>query len=514
MSRWKIAAALAAVSAFGLSACSSSDATTVSASAESGVVSGGDLVLSSTIVPETFDPSAADWGMRAPYYQAVYDTLLMATSDGELEPWLATDWEYNDDNTVLTLNLRDDVTFTDGTALNADVVVENLTRFRDGTSANAGNLAAVETIEAADEDTVTLTLSAPDPALLNYLARDAGLVASGDALDNEDLATNPVGSGPYILDTDATVIGTSYVYTVNPDYWDTDAQHYDSITIRLLDDATAIANAIQAGEIDAGNLTNNDNNDLVESAGWTIQFSELNFEGLLLLDRGGEMNEALGDVRVRQAINYAFDRDALAEAFQDGLATTTTQVFPADSDGFDSELDDYYTYDPDKARELLDEAGYGDGLTIAMPTVSINSDTVYNVVAQQLADVGITVEYTDAGNNFIADLLAPKYPASFMGLEQNSDWQLIQFMISPVASFNPFGYEDETVDALIEEYQFGDAETQVEAVRELNAYLVEQAWFAPFYRQQSPFATSSSVSVELLPSNGAPNLVDFVPAGS
>ncbi|WOF24286.1 ABC transporter substrate-binding protein [Microbacterium betulae] len=470
------------------------------------------LTLGAITAPTTLDPAGSEWGNRAPFYQAVYDTLLYADSDGEIQPWLATEWSYNDDGTVLTLTLRDDVSFTDGSALTAEVVAENLQRFQDGTSPDAGYFADVASFEAPDETTVVVTLNAPDPAFLDYLTRDPGLVASSEAIDSGDLTTTPVGSGAYVLDTAATVTGTSYVYTANPDYWNPDVQHYESLTINVLQDPTSALNAIKAGEADAVRISTNDNLDEVEAAGWTINSNELDFQGLLLLDRAGTVSEPLGDVRVRQAINYAIDRDAMLAALQQGHGTVTTQVFPTGSGAYDEALDDAYPYDPDQARELLEEAGYADGFTISMPNSAVLGATVYSLVEQQLADIGITVQYTDPGNNFIADLLAPKYPASFMALEQNPDWQLIQFMLAPTAIFNPYHYEDETANALFERIQYGDETEQVAAASELNAYIVDQAWFAPFYRVEGVMASAPGTSVEMLPTNAYPSIFDIAPA--
>ena len=203
-------------------------------------------------------PPGAEWGNRSPYYQAVFDTLLLATPEGTIEPWLATEWSYNEDNTVLTLTLRDDVTFTDGSQLTGDVVVKNLQRFKDGTSPDAGYFAGVASFEAPDDTTVVITLSAPDPAMLNYLTRDPGLVGAEASLDSADVATTPIGSGPYILDTAATVTGTTYAYTKNPDYWNPDVQHYDNLVINVLADPTAALNAIKAGEANGVKLATND----------------------------------------------------------------------------------------------------------------------------------------------------------------------------------------------------------------------------------------------------------------
>ena len=235
MFRWKATAATFAIAALALTGCSGGG----SDSGDGGDATGGTLTLGAIIEPLTLDPSGAEWGNRAPYYQAMYDTLLVATPEGTIEPWLATEWEYNDDNTVLTLTLRDDVTFSDGTELTADVVVENLQRFKDGTSPDASYFANVDTFEAVDASTVAITLSAPDPSMLNYLTRDAGLIASSEAIAAGDLATNPIGSGPYVYDAAASVPGTSYRYTANPDYWNPDVQHYDDLVINVLADATA-----------------------------------------------------------------------------------------------------------------------------------------------------------------------------------------------------------------------------------------------------------------------------------
>lgn len=504
MFRWKATAAAVAVTALALTGCAGADG-------GSGGSGSTTLTLGAISSPTTFDPSGSEWGNRAPFYQAVFDTLLLATPEGTIEPFLATDYSYNEDNTVLTLTIRDDVTFSDDSALTADVVAQNLLRFKDGSSPDAGYFAGVQSVEAPDDTTVVITLGAPDPAFLNYLTRDPGLVASAESFDSPDIATDPVGSGPYVLDTAATVTGTSYTYTANPDYWNKDVQHYEKLVINVLQDPTAALNAIKAGEANGVKLANNDNLAEVEGAGWTVNANELDFQGLLLLDRSGTVEPALADVRVRQALNYAFDREGLLEALQAGNGTVTTQVFPEASPAYDPELDDYYTYDPEKAKELLAEAGYADGLVLQQPSAAALGATTYTLIEQQLADVGITVEYTDPGTNFIADLLAPKFPSSFMALEQNPDWQLIQFMIAPGAVFNPYGAEDPKIDELMNEIQFGDEATQAEKAKELNRYLVEQAWFAPFYRVQGSFGTDANTTVEVLPTNAYPAIYDFKP---
>ena len=116
----------------------------------------------------------------------------------------------------------------------------------------------------------------------------------------------------------------------------------------------------------------------------------------MLMDRAGTMNPALGKVEVRQAINYAIDRDAMLKAVAQGHGTVTGQIFPETSPGYDPALDDDYPYDPDKAKQLLAEAGYPDGFTLddaAAPGRYARRS--YDLVKQYLGDVGITVNYTE-----------------------------------------------------------------------------------------------------------------------
>jgi len=510
MFRWKATAAAVVVAALALSGCAASGSGSPSAGASG---EGEKLTIVGTLSPTSLDAAVSSWGNAAPFYQAVYDTLLLATPEGTIEPFLASEWSYNDDNTVLTLTLRDDVTFSDGSKLTSEVVKTNLERFKAGTSPDAAFLRNLDTIDTPDDTTVVLNLSAPDPGMLSYLTRDPGLIASGEAIasDAEGLATNPIGSGPYVLDTDKTVTGTSYVYTKNEDYWSPDLQHYGELVINVIPDPTAALNAIKSGEANGVRLANNQNLAEIEAAGWTINAGQINQFGLLLLDRAGTLNPALGEVKVRQAINHAFDREALLTALQKDAGEVNVQTFPPRSAAFDESLNDTYPYDPEKAKELLAEAGYPDGFTLEMPSTASVGPTTFNLITQQLGDIGITAKFTDAGNNYVSDMLAAKYAAAWIGLEQTGDWQITQFMIAPTATFNPFHYEDPKVNELLEKMQYGDQDAQNEAATELNKYILDQAWFAWWYRPQNSYATDANTSVEMMPTNNYPAIYDFQP---
>lgn len=506
MFHWKKAAALAVAAslAIGLSACSGGGS-------DSGSSAGDTLTLGVLGPVTTYSAADSYWANESPYMQAVYDTVLRADPDGTIVEGLATAWSYDETNTVLTLTIRDGVTFTDGTALDADAVAQNILRFRDGNSPDKSRLTDVADAKAVDATTVQVTLSAPNPAILTYMSQDAGLVESPAAFGNSDLQTNPVGSGPYILDTAKTVIGTSYAYTANPDYWDEESRHYDSLQLNVYADSTALVNALKGGQVNAS--TTVDNNDLkeIEASGFTANPLELNWAGLILFDRGGTLAPELADVRVRQAINFAFDKESLLKAVGQGYGTVTTQIFPTNSAAYDPALDSAYDYDPAKAKALLADAGYPNGFTLNMPSTALLGSSTFTLIEQQLKDVGISVNYTDAGNNFLSDIIAAKYPATFMMLQQDPDWALINFELTDTATFNSFKYADPKVAELATTIRSATGDEYDAAVKELNTYIVDQAWFAPWYRPQLTFVTDANTTVEVQQGNAYPYLWNIKP---
>ena len=171
--------AVAAVAGLGLAGCASSAGSGTSSSTAGGAATGGSassaagggpatgsVVLGSLTQPTSYAANGAGWANEALLQQAVYDTLLHAAPDGKILPWLATSWDLSADKLTLTLKLRTDVKFTDGTAFDADGAAKNLLRFREGTAPNKSFLAALKDAKAVDAGTLQLTLSQPDPAML------------------------------------------------------------------------------------------------------------------------------------------------------------------------------------------------------------------------------------------------------------------------------------------------------------------------------------------------------------
>ena len=240
---------------------------------------------------------------------------------------------------------------------------------------------------------------------------------------------------------------------------------------------------------------------------------ELDWAGLALFDRAGTLNPALGNVDVRRAIAHAIDREAILSGAGNGYGTVTGQIFNINSTAYDESLDDAYPYDPDQARQLLTDAGFGDGFTLELPQIPLGSTAVYDLLKQYLEDVGITVEYVPTPiQNAFTDLLAAKYAAAYVILQQDpTAWQTANFAIAPAAPVNVFRVQDPQIDASLQTIQRGSEEESADAALQLNTYVVDQAWFVPFYRVQSAFAGNDSIEVEHQSDNAYPYLWNITP---
>lgn len=461
----------------------------------------------------SYAPWESSWSNQSPYLQAVYDTLLRTQPDGTVAPGLATAWEWDDSRTALTLTLRDDVTFSDGEKLTAQVAADYLDRFREGTSENASFLADMVSAEAIDDTTLVITLSQPDPTLPVYLSQNAGLVGSPALLNSADAKTTPIGSGPYTLDEDATVVGSTYVYDANPNYWDAEDVHYESIQINFYGDPTALMNAVKGGQVDVANAQNANQIAEAEAAGFTALTSEQSWSGFLLFDRAGQLNPAFGDVRVRQAFNYALDRDGLLTALGGGLGTATTQVFGSNTAAYDETLDERYPYDPDKSKQLLDEAGYPNGVELTMPSNNFVPESEFAVYKEMLGKGGFNVTWEQTGDDLFGRMLSASWAAApFLLQADATPWQTIQFSMLPESSWNAFHVADPTVEKLANVVRTGEGSEADDAARELNEYIVEQAWYAPIYRPVSAFFADADTDVTLQVDNTVPYLWNIRPA--
>jgi peptide/nickel transport system substrate-binding protein len=473
------------------------------------------LNIATMTLPQSIDPKDAN-GSALPFFQAVYDTLIKREPDGAYSPMLATEWTYDDTLTKLSLTLRGDVKFDDGTPFDAAAVKANMERFREGGGAQAKTLNDVKSIEVVDPTHVTLVLSKPNPAMLYYLSDAAGLMANPkDFTQGDALKTKPGGTGPYDLDPGQTVIGTKWVFKRAPAYWGAKLP-YDTIAISYFDNETAIVNGIKTGQINAALIQDADQQISVESdpkVKTTKQ--EFDFQGVFLFDRAGAVTPELRDPKVRQALNHAIDRQTMLAKIRQGRGAVTSQVFGPSTAAYKPELDTYYTFDQAKARTLLKEAGLEKGFSLKLPRIpAIVSDALAASLQSDLGAVGVKVVWDDLdpGSAVQRIFRDRAYSAMVMNMGQSSsDWVAVGEVVLPGA-FNMFGYTDDTVKELLPKIQGRPAQEAKADLQALNRHLVEDGWFMPFYRMTYLHVSDGSVSIKPQDGMAVPAIYNYAPA--
>ena len=506
-----------AVAATGLSvlvACGSSAAATSRSSAHAATGS-GTLTLGDFQPVGSWSAADASWDDQSPYYQAVYDTLLHATPAGVVEPWLATSYTWNKARTVMTLQLEKGVKFTDGTKFDAKVAAENLLAFKKGSSVNASDLAPVTAAKAAGAYTLKIYLAAPDPALPTYLTQNPGLMESAKGLTSKNANTVPDGSGPYIYQAKSSVPGSTWVFTKNKNYWAPSQQHYAKLVIKYYSTPQSLLDAIQGHQINAANtsLVPSDVG-AVKAAGFKIVRYYLEWAGLILFDRSGAITPALGNVKVRQAINYAIDKAAVLKVTGDGQGQVTTQVFAPSSPAYSKSLDNAYPYNPAKAKALLAQAGYANGFSFTLPTIPLFPAGGYTLLQQELAAVGITANLSPASvSTYIADELAPQWSAAAMGLQEDpTPFMVDQFELAPNAPWNPQHTSSPTLNSYLHNVQYAKTTAAGDkASKQVDAYVVNNAWFDPWYRPEEIMVTDSHTKIVAQSDNANPYLWNITP---
>lgn len=467
-----------------------------------------DLVIGAVAEPTTWDPAGANIGHFLPYYQAAYDNLILREPNGSYKPNLATKWTVAKDSKSVTIDLRSGVKFTDGEKFDAAAAKANLDSYIKSTGPYTSKLAGT-TVAVVDTDTIKLTMATPNPEIVYYLATTGSFMASPKALGTAGLKTKPVGSGPYIFKSGTT--GSQYVFEANPNYWDKAKQKFKKVTFKVLVDNTARLNAFLGGQVDAANLSTATMS-AAKKKGMNIVSSNVDFKGILLFDRTGSKNPALGKMAVRQAIAYSLDRKALAAAVDPG-AQITNQVFGPGTQAFNKEYENYYKYDVAMAKKLLKVAGYEDGFTLKLaPWVETNLNAL---VEGYLKAVGIKVEWTsDTGMAWYANAKAGKHEAIIMQIFQGTDFVTAETLLAKDGGWNPLKTTDPAITAAFKSIDANSSVKNIGAqAKIMNQIAVEEAWIVPFYRMPVYVGTSKRVKVVAQTQNAFPYLYNFAPTG-
>ncbi len=381
-----LAAAAAAVLA--VAGCGSGDdATTNAAASGTASTAEGGTLRWAINANASWDPVTSAAGNEVRHLGLVYEALTKIDEQGKPTPGLATKWAFSKGGKVLTFTLRPNVRFTDGAPFDAKAVVTNLERAKDQEgSVLVQLLANVKKVKAVDASTVELDLSQPDYGLPLVLGGKAGMQVSPKAIAAgvSKLPQKPVGAGPFKLTK--FVPDASSTLVRNPEYWDAKDIHLDGVELQYLNDPQAVLAGLQSGSIDLASSTGSQVAAAKRASLQVEQFPSLSATSI-------EINDAMkpfDDHKVIEAINYAIDREALIRTQSGGIGAPAFQPFPKGYVGFSPEVANLYPHDPAKAKQLLKEAGYPNGLTIPITYFDVAPyKGLTEQLQAQLAAVGI-----------------------------------------------------------------------------------------------------------------------------
>ncbi|MCD7752176.1 MAG: ABC transporter substrate-binding protein [Lachnospiraceae bacterium] len=433
---------------------------------------GGSVVVGMTQDLVSLDPhETTDAGTRSVVFN-MYEGLVKATSDGDLEPAVASSYVISEDATCYTFTLRDGILFSDGTAVTVEDIKYSIERYARLQGETSSFAQAVDSVVIDDENTVSIYLTEANSEFL------AQLTVAIIPASNDDPAGNPIGTGPFRYVSYS--VGQNLILERNEYYWG-DLAYLDQVEFKFIADTETAFTQLLAGTIDILNYLTTSQVQTLETQ-YSDQFNVV--EGSMHLVHALFLNndcEPLDNVLVRQALCYAIDRDEINNFLFGGASEIIgSHMIPALTTWYEESTADMYTYDVEKAKELLAEAGYADGfdLTISVPSSYSQHVDTAQIIASQLEAVGINVTieemewtswYTDVyrGRNYQATVI------SFDGDLNPSDW-LARYQSD--ASNNFFNYSNEEYDSLLEQALATiDTDEKAELYKQMQINLAENA---------------------------------------
>jgi peptide/nickel transport system substrate-binding protein len=480
---------------------------------------GDDLVTLRVGVTQDWDGLNPAVNFAVPSYDVwnlQYATLTdKAADDFATIPGLAESWVASDDGLTYTYTLRDGLVWSDGEPLTAEDIVWNINTARDQGWDNMISIVANIQATAIDDKTVELVSSVPDPKLPTmdvYLVPPQiwePIATDYDAATQYGGASeDKVGSGPFIVSNFTK--GQSVTMEANPSFygWNGEEPPYDRIIYQLFENPDAMVAALQQGELDvihgfpAGSWDTLDADPNIEVvAGQQGGFDEIAINGGALPD--GQPHPALLDVKVREAIAHAIDREAVIEDLWFGHAAPLETMSPSANPSWIPEIpeDDVFDYDPDQANQILDDAGYldtdGDGVRempdgtnpiILRHAVNTDGDlapTIGDLFVGWMEAIGIGVNIESYDQDALYGVIAEgQYDTFFWGWVPfvDPDPMLSYFTEAEVGNYNDANWTDPRYDELyVEQNQELDPERRLEIVHEMLTMFHDAAVYVPMY---------------------------------
>ncbi len=426
---------------------------------------------------------------------AIYDSLVGQEDDGKLVPRLATAWRYNADLTEFTLTLRSGVTFHDGTPFNAAAVAANLERSKMlGSKAGTtivDTVSRIKSVEVVSADTVRLHLVEPNGQMPYLLAAQGGMMISPAALTPDAFGSSlkPIGAGPY------QVRGFDAAVRTNTDrfdgYWGGTAGRPAAMEHHFVPEAAARLNALRSGQINLALIDPRQIPD-AKAAGLAVQVNEKDSVWDIYPNTG---RSPMNSLKVRQAFMHGLNRAEIAEALGFGAAKPTVQLCSAASPYYDPAFETMYPYNPAKARALLAEAGYKDGVDVTWLVLNTSEYKLLSQAIQaMLAESGIRLKFdtVDVSQYVLFRRPLPGRGDIFMGRwgGRGDPLQTFQEVGGTGGSVNAGGAVVPEIDALLQKARLMSADdpARVETLRRVARIMTEQVSHIPVMTRSNVYA--------------------------
>ena len=481
------------------------------------------------IVSDLLDPHRSASPGNSRIQRSLFDSLVVELPNHEYGPWLARRWEISDDGLTYTFYLRDDVTFTDGTKLDAEAVKFNFDRIRElpnpGLALNY--IGSLQETEVVDEYTVRFHFAEPFAPFLRYLATEnLGIVSpAGVAERGEEFAVFPVGSGPFYISS--YTLGNEYVLERNPNYaWGpVNADHQgpaylDKLVVKIITEEATRVSALQSGDVQVIDTIPPQNLAQIEQAYQVQEVELLNYNASIHFNA---TKGVLQDKRLREALRLAVDWDQIVQTIYLGTYDRAYSVLSPSLFGYDDSLKELWVHDPAKAEELLEAAGWekgsdgirvkdGQRLSLQMIDFYANREKRMDVMtmvqnAWKSLGVELNISTTSVGD--------------YQAKSQTGDFDLwigSQYGPDPDGVLRPYllprtGYHDKYQDKRLEELLDQgtvemDLEKRAEVYRQVQRIVHDEIYAIPVYVLPYTVASDRRVHGIRFDSKGAPQFYD------
>ena len=473
-------------------------ATTTAAPAQTG----GEIVMSLATQPNALDVINSAERQAGNVAAQIFDALVWVNDEGTIEPALATSWDISADGSVYTFHLREGVEFSNGEPFNADVVVN--TWKVGGTPENtyADIFQRASSVEAIDPMTVAITAAQPNALFMRQVGAAWPMFPPKyyAEVGLQEFSQKPIGTGPYMLEE--WVQGDRIVLVKNPNYWRDGYPILDKITFRPITESSTRTAAIQTGEVDVANRLSPEEAASLDGASGVnvISYPKDRVYYIAFNNMTTGVGQPTMDKQVRQAMNYAVDVEGIIQALFAGNGRASTgYVTPADL-GYDDSLTPY-PYDPEKAKQLLSDAGFPDGFKMDMACPSgayTNFEEVCQAVAAQLGDVGIDISLNIQESGAYWDLegqkqLPPLFGDSWSETTGEAYNRLFGALGGDQASFS--AWSDPKIDDMLSQI-LGETDEAARAdlYKQLQQYMYDDPPFIYLYEPVAFEATTDRVA--------------------